>query len=180
MAIPKRTRFEVLRRDNHTCRYCRSTDNPLTIDHVTPVSLGGTDDPTNLVAACQDCNAGKASTSPDERTVENVRDDAVRWAAAMKQAAEVMSDQVSDRDAYVGAFFDAWASYRYMPDSVIETVHRFHALGLPSTVMADAAFAASHNKGVMDRSAYFAAICWKRLRAMQEIAEQIVAGDDAP
>ena len=48
------------------------------------------------------------------------------------------------------------------------------------TVMADAAFAASHNKGVMDRSAYFAAICWKRLRAMQEIAEQIVAGDDAP
>ena len=64
MAIPKRTRFEVLRRDNHTCRYCRSTDNPLTIDHVTPVSLGGTDDPSNLVAACRDCNAGKASSSP--------------------------------------------------------------------------------------------------------------------
>jgi len=26
MAVSKRTRFEVLRRDNHTCRYCRSTE----------------------------------------------------------------------------------------------------------------------------------------------------------
>ena len=48
------------------------------------------------------------------------------------------------------------------------------------TVTAQRDSGASHNKGVMDRSAYFAAICWKRLRAMQEIAEQIVAGDDAP
>src|SRR5512139_1630422 len=178
MAVSKRTRFEVLRRDNYTCRYCRSADNPLRVDHVTPVALGGTDDPTNLVAACQDCNAGKSSTSPDEHTVEDVKADAVRWAAAMNQAAEVMSEKVSDRDAYVGAFFDAWASHRYMPDSVFDTVHRFHALGLPASVMADAAFAASHNKGVMDRGAYFAAICWKRLRAMQEIAEGIVAGGD--
>ena len=76
MAIPKRTRFEVLRRDNYTCRYCRSTDNPLTIDHVTPVSLGGTDDPSNLVAACRDCNAGKASSSPDAEHVAQVDDDA--------------------------------------------------------------------------------------------------------
>ena len=26
MAVSKRTRFEVLRRDNYTCRYCRSAD----------------------------------------------------------------------------------------------------------------------------------------------------------
>lgn len=34
MAVSKRTRFEVFRRDDYTCRYCRATDNPLTIDHV--------------------------------------------------------------------------------------------------------------------------------------------------
>lgn len=33
MAVTKRTRFEVLRRDNYTCRYCRSTDGALTVDH---------------------------------------------------------------------------------------------------------------------------------------------------
>lgn len=66
MAVSKRTRFEVLRRDDYTCRYCRSTENPLTIDHVVPEALGGGNDPSNLVAACRDCNAGKSSTSPDE------------------------------------------------------------------------------------------------------------------
>lgn len=31
-----------------------------------------------------------------------------------------------------------------------------------------------------DRTAYFAGICWKKLREIQALAEQIVAGDDAP
>ena len=61
MAVSKRTRFEVLRRDNHACRYCGRTapEVKLTLDHVVPVSLGGTDDPDNLVAACHDCNSGE-------------------------------------------------------------------------------------------------------------------------
>lgn len=54
MAVSKRTRYEVLRRDNHTCRYCGGSapDVRLTVDHVLPVTLGGSDDPSNLVAAC--------------------------------------------------------------------------------------------------------------------------------
>ena len=28
--------------------------------HIVPVAAGGTDDPANLVAACQDCNLGKS------------------------------------------------------------------------------------------------------------------------
>lgn len=176
MAVSKRTRFEVLRRDNYTCRYCRSSENALTVDHVTPVALGGSDAPDNLVAACRDCNAGKASSAPDAEAVEDVKADALRWSAAMQQAAEIMDEQVSDRDAYVGAFIDAWPSHRYLPESTIQTVERMHALGLPRSVMVDAARAAGSNRGVLDRSAYFAGICWKRLRAMQEIAEQIVAG----
>ena len=39
MAVTKRVRFEVLRRDEYTCRYCRSKENELTIDHVVPVTL---------------------------------------------------------------------------------------------------------------------------------------------
>lgn len=58
MTVSKRIRFEVLRRDNYTCRYCGGSapDVKLTVDHVMPVALG---DPTNLVTACKDCNAGK-------------------------------------------------------------------------------------------------------------------------
>ena len=179
MAVSKRTRFEVLRRDNYTCRYCRSTDNPLRVDHVTPVALGGTDDPSNLVVACQDCNAGKSSVSLDADTVDDIKADALRWSAAMAEAAEILSSQMSDRDAYLGAFLEAWPSYKYVPDSLMNTVGKFFELGLPVNVMRDAAQVAATAYGVNDRSSYFAGICWKRVRAMQEIADRIVAGDDA-
>ena len=89
MAVSKRTRFEVLRRDNHQCRYCGlSADKaPLTIDHVVPVALGGADDPGNLVAACRDCNSGKSSSAPDATHVAQVSEDAVRWSLARAEAA---------------------------------------------------------------------------------------------
>ena len=111
MAVSKRTRFEVLRRDNHTCRYCRATDGPLTIDHVTPVALGGTDDPSNLVTACRDCNAGKASSSPDSALVADVSEDAVRWAAARAEAAEEFEQRQAVRDRRVRPFIKAWRSW---------------------------------------------------------------------
>ena len=45
MPVTKRVRFEVLRRDNHTCHYCgaRAPEVAITIDHVVPVALGGSD-----------------------------------------------------------------------------------------------------------------------------------------
>lgn len=69
--IPKRLRYEVLRRDRHTCRYCGASapDVRLTVDHVLPRVLGGTNDPTNLVTACADCNSGKTSIHPDSPLV---------------------------------------------------------------------------------------------------------------
>ena len=57
-----RTRFEIFKRDNFTCRYCgqKSPDVILEVDHVVPVSDGGTDDPLNLVTSCWACNRGKS------------------------------------------------------------------------------------------------------------------------
>ena len=37
------TRRNVFQRDNHTCQYCGSRDNQLSIDHVMPRSRGGSD-----------------------------------------------------------------------------------------------------------------------------------------
>jgi hypothetical protein len=174
MAVSKRTRYEVLRRDNFTCRYCRSADGELTVDHVTPVALGGTDDPTNLVACCKDCNAGKTSTSPEAQTVADVAEDALRWSKALQRAGEILAERADERDLYLGAFFDAWPQYRYLPSDFESTLIRLYESGLPESVMVDAAKTAAHAKGVWDRPAYFAGICWKRVRAMREIAEQII------
>lgn len=51
--------------DKH-CAYCGKELHPLRdfcIDHVTPKCAGGTDDMSNLVAACRPCNNTKGSTS---------------------------------------------------------------------------------------------------------------------
>lgn len=71
-----RLRYEILRRDGFRCRACGASpsENPveLHVDHVTPVALGGSDDPSNLQTLCQACNLGKGSTSPDEDTVTGI------------------------------------------------------------------------------------------------------------
>ncbi|CAL9664071.1 hypothetical protein SUDANB1_07121 [Streptomyces sp. enrichment culture] len=90
MAVSKRLRYEILRRDNHACRYCGATapHAKLNVDHVIPQSLGGSNKPTNLVASCADCNAGKTSSLPNAQPVADVDQATFRRAAEYKQAAE--------------------------------------------------------------------------------------------
>lgn len=65
--LPTQTRFNVLSRDRFTCRYCSRSapDVELHVDHVKPVSKGGTDDLDNLVASCNECNLGKSNSTID-------------------------------------------------------------------------------------------------------------------
>lgn len=71
-SIPKRIRFEVFKRDKFTCQYCgrMAPDVVLEVDHIEPVSKGGSNDILNLVTACKDCNRGKgAKELSDNSTV---------------------------------------------------------------------------------------------------------------
>lgn len=90
MAVSKRLRYEVLRRDNHACRYCGATapDVKLNVDHVIPKSLGGTDTPSNLVTSCAACNAGKTSSMPNAMPVADVDQETFRQATALRQEAD--------------------------------------------------------------------------------------------
>ena len=50
-------RSAVLQRDGYLCAYCnREAD---TVDHIVPKAKGGTDEITNLVSACLECNGRK-------------------------------------------------------------------------------------------------------------------------
>ena len=72
-SLSKKIRFEVFKRDNFTCRYCGKSapDVVLEVDHIIPVSKGGTDDICNLATSCLDCNRGKgAKKLSDNSTVK--------------------------------------------------------------------------------------------------------------
>jgi len=58
---------DVYERDGSTCRYCGSCDpDALSVDHVIPRCLGGTDDAGNLVVACMSCNRQKGGRTPQQ------------------------------------------------------------------------------------------------------------------
>ena len=56
-------RFKLLKKFNFTCQYCgrKAPKVELQIDHIFPVSKGGTNDLDNLTIACADCNIGKGN-----------------------------------------------------------------------------------------------------------------------
>ena len=48
------------------CAYCQSSSGPFEIDHVNPVSRGGSDEIGNLVLACKACNTAKGTQTAAE------------------------------------------------------------------------------------------------------------------
>ena len=184
MAISKRTRFEVLRRDDYTCRYCRSSDNPLTIDHVVPVALGGSDAPDNLVAACRDCNAGKASTSPDDVTVAQVTEDAIRWAKAMSLASKRAGRARVKLDKQVDEFRAEWDLWQMgnkpfpLPADWREAIRRQLEAGLTVADLIYATEIACSAKWVDYGSEfrYFMGVCKGMLADRAKHARDIIAG----
>jgi len=190
MPISKRTRYEVLRRDNHTCRYCGGTapDAKLTVDHVTPVALGGSDSPDNLVAACRDCNYGKASTSPDAALVEDVKQTDLKWSAAIARVAQVRSTERRKRQAYIKAFRSDWdaRTHGYRGDSYPLAVNwetgvgRFYDLGVSIGDIKDCIRVATTSDRVhySDAYRYFAGCAWRVVTQMQDAAKEVLTADE--
>ena len=74
-AISKETRAFVFERDGHTCQMCGlAAGDPdpfdssrvvrLTLGHIIDKSTGGSDEPNNLRAICNNCNEGLQNTAP--------------------------------------------------------------------------------------------------------------------
>jgi hypothetical protein len=195
VAVSKRLRYEILRRDENTCRYCggRVPDVVLTVDHVVPTALGGSDDPSNLVAACKDCNAGKTSSSPDAPLVADVAEKAVQWAQAITRWARQRIDDRYERDCYVDQFTDAWDIWGYGPDDDRKqvpkpggwkaTIWQFYETGLPVEELEDAITIACGRDRVQleEKFRYMCGVAWKQVEKMhQDSRTHLAAAADEP
>jgi hypothetical protein len=186
MALSKRLRYEILRRDNHACRYCGAAapDAELTVDHVVPRALGGNDEPTNLVAACRDCNSGKSSTSPEAPIVADVSADAIRWGRAMEIAAEKLLGDFTQRAERRNEFLAKWNNWTReggqpieLPENWRTSVENFIGAGLPMPILLECVEIAMENKKLRLDSIfrYMCGIAWSRVTEMQENARKVVA-----
>ena len=66
--VPPLSNRELFLRDEHLCMYCgrQLPGYLLTRDHLVPLSRGGTDCWSNVVAACRGCNHAKGSRTHEE------------------------------------------------------------------------------------------------------------------
>ncbi len=194
MTVSKRTRFEILRRDENTCQYCgqMAPDVPLHIDHVIPISLGGSDDPSNLVTACRDCNTGKASISPDSPIVAAVAEKSAEFALAQaNRAAHIESDLLAISD-YRAEFEDTWNAWSRpqgdermtmpLPDDWRRSLAAWWRMSVPLALLLDAVPTAMTSKGKnqagipdRDRFRYFAGIVWRTLEEYEATYPQGVS-----
>lgn len=81
--INPQLRNEILERNGYTCQRCGAGAgdadpyNPgrkirLHIDHIKPISQGGTDTKSNLRVLCSACNQGKSNVQPPSETTLNI------------------------------------------------------------------------------------------------------------
>lgn len=63
-SIRKETKQNVFKRDGCKCLICGSTDN-LTLDHIIPISRGGSNEKENLQTFCSKCNNDKGNRMPN-------------------------------------------------------------------------------------------------------------------
>lgn len=108
--ISKSVRFEVFKRDKFTCQYCGKSapDVILEVDHIKPVSKGGTNEILNLVTSCRDCNRGKTNRELSDNTAiakQKRQMDAIqerreqlemmlKWREALNEEEEIEVDSV--------------------------------------------------------------------------------------
>lgn len=91
--LSNKIRFEVFKRDNFTCQYCgvKAPEVVLNVDHIEPISKGGTNDIYNLVTSCFECNNGKSDKRlNDNSKLEKQHDELVLLNERKKQLEQMM------------------------------------------------------------------------------------------
>jgi hypothetical protein len=180
--IGKRLRFEIFKRDRFRCTYCgkKPPEVMLEIDHVVPVADGGSNDPANLVSACQGCNRGKGSTgleavagAVDETIVLEAIQEALERAALHHQSVEAKRLEVEAVERVVQEAVEYW-DWNVTDRSVVEvpSLRRFVRMGVTYKEMTDimdgvgSKVAAGYVRH-KDAFRYFAGAIWNHLRGGQ-------------
>jgi hypothetical protein len=186
MALSKRTRFEVFKRDKFTCQYCgrRPPEVVLEVDHIHPRVEGGTDDIHNLTTACLPCNRGKAGIPLDNlapaldelEVLEGVQEMLermmnLRRSAAVAEAKRDYEDEAID--TVHGWWLDCWPwGPRFERPSVRQFVQQLDMEDLRAAV--DATYRRSMRRdkeslGSAEIFRYFCGVCRNMIRERGEV-----------
>ena len=169
--LSKKVRFDVFKRDCFKCQYCGNTPPAvvLEVDHMLPVSAGGTNVLHNLITACFDCNRGKGagllSSVPD--SVAQQAELAAEKLAQVKAFDRLIKAQRKHEDGQIDEIQDAFKlhfdGYSFSP--TFRQSVRVFLRNLPAHTLVDYMhLACSRISNREDVIKYFCGICWKQIK----------------
>jgi hypothetical protein len=172
MAVSKKLRFDVFKRDGFKCQYCGSVPPivVLEVDHIIPVSKKGTDEIDNLITSCFDCNRGKSNrelTSLPQTTVEKItllkeRESQYKeYKKLIKNIDTRINEEMDEVDDILIESHNYHLLDRFKQSSLKKFIN---SLGLE--VVKDAMYSAVNKQPNDPEKAirYFCGICWNKIR----------------
>lgn len=171
--IGKKLRFDVFKRDGFQCTYCGKTPPEVTleIDHIEPVSKGGTNDINNLVSACFDCNRGKRNvrlTKKPNKTPENIKI-LKEQEEQLKEYRKLIRKKTKKVNAEIkiinNVYIEAYPGWELSEAFKVGSIKQFLGL-LPIEEIIEALHIAINRFG-NDRDrvlSYFCGICWRKIK----------------
>ena len=134
MAISKRDRFEVFKRDGFKCQYCGKTPPEVTleVDHINPKSRKGKDDINNLITACFDCNRGKGAVPLDKvpntlkLNLEILLEKELQLKEYNKFIAKIerrINKDINEIDEIYHSYFEGWELSENFKNSTVKSFH---------------------------------------------------------
>ena len=171
MAISKKIRFEVFKRDGFQCAYCGKTppEVSLEVDHVQPKSKGGSDDINNLLTACFNCNRGKSNVELEKMpnklndNIEILKEKEEQLKEYRKYILKIRARIENDIDQVKAEFVQYFSEQRFTPQYRL-SIKRFLEI-LDLYVVIDAMNRACLKKDYStDAWSYFCGICWNIIK----------------
>lgn len=171
MALSKKLRFEVFKRDGFTCQYCggHPPNKVLEADHVIPKSKGGKDDINNLVTSCFECNRGKSNNDLSSvpptlsETMKMVRERESQYREYQKLLKNVdkrINQDINDVEVLFRSVFE----HHYFSEKFRISVKKFiDSLGIED-VKDSMERAICKIPDAEDALKYFCGICWSKIK----------------
>ncbi len=179
VAISKRMRFEVFKRDQFTCQYCGATPPNVLLecDHEDPVSLGGKTEIDNLVTACHACNRGK-SNIPLGLVSQSMADRAAETLERESQIAgyqAILKQKRMRLDGDAREILEAFCKYFTkdgIPKDHFTSIKRFvDKLGLDDVLFASELAMNKCKWNYNSSFRYFCGVCWGKIRDQEDIPQ---------
>jgi hypothetical protein len=178
MAVSKKTRFEIFKRDGFACQYCgkKPPDSLLECDHVQPLCEGGSDEYHNLITSCFDCNRGKGGVnlgaSDCDRVQEMQLEKIAQLAAFNKmliQSEKARKNQLAWLNEQVATNLD-WAELNGFEEKSIVTFSK--RMDFSEIIHASEIAGGKRIRGDAARWRYFCGVCWSMIREKEGSDDQ--------